>query len=110
MSLMGRQRPAPRMLDKAECIPSSAEPNPDIPMRDALHYTLQTSLYEPWPEGCETIMFGMGCFWCSENVFMQVPGVYSTQVGYAGGFTENPTYDQVCSGKTNHNEVTRVVF
>jgi len=111
MSLMGRQqRRAPRMLDEAECIAGSADPNPDLPSREALHYTLQTPLWEPWPEGYESIMFGMGCFWCSEDLFLRVPGVHSTQVGYTGGVTQNPTYEHVCTGKTNHNEVTRVVF
>ncbi|XP_071354496.1 peptide methionine sulfoxide reductase MsrA 1 [Trachinotus anak] len=65
---------------------------------------------EPFPEGMETIMFGMGCFWGAERLFWRLPGVFSTQVGYAGGFTPNPTYHEVCSGLTGHTEVVRVVF
>ncbi|XP_036928181.1 mitochondrial peptide methionine sulfoxide reductase isoform X1 [Acanthopagrus latus] len=65
---------------------------------------------EPFPEGMETVMFGMGCFWGAEKKFWQIPGVFSTQVGYAGGFTPNPNYPEVCTGMTGHTEVVRVVF
>ncbi|XP_030642384.1 mitochondrial peptide methionine sulfoxide reductase [Chanos chanos] len=65
---------------------------------------------EPFPEEMEMIMFGMGCFWGAERRFWKVPGVYSTQVGYAGGCTPNPSYEEVCSGLTGHTEVVRVVF
>ncbi|XP_061651481.1 mitochondrial peptide methionine sulfoxide reductase isoform X2 [Phyllopteryx taeniolatus] len=65
---------------------------------------------EPFPEGMEMIMFGMGCFWEAEKLFWRVSGVFSTQVGFAGGFTPNPTYEEVCSGLTGHTEVVRVVF
>ncbi|XP_053290880.1 mitochondrial peptide methionine sulfoxide reductase [Pleuronectes platessa] len=65
---------------------------------------------EPFPEGMETIMFGMGCFWGAEKLFWRLPGIFSTQVGYAGGFTPNPDYHEVCSGLTVHTEVVRVVF
>ncbi|MED6232988.1 hypothetical protein ATANTOWER_005282 [Ataeniobius toweri] len=65
---------------------------------------------EPFPQGMETIMFGMGCFWGAEKLFWQLPGVFSTQVGFAGGFTPNPTYNEVCTGLTAHTEVVRVVF
>nr|XP_020446825.1 mitochondrial peptide methionine sulfoxide reductase-like isoform X2 [Monopterus albus] len=65
---------------------------------------------EPFPEGMETIMFGMGCFWGAERLFWQIPGVFSTQVGFAGGFTANPTYQEVRTGLTGHTEVVRVVF
>ncbi|XP_071766303.2 mitochondrial peptide methionine sulfoxide reductase [Centroberyx gerrardi] len=65
---------------------------------------------EPFPEGMETIMFGMGCFWGVERLFWRLSGVFSTQVGYAGGFTPNPSYEEVCSGLTGHTEVVRVVF
>ena len=62
------------------------------------------------PEGMERAMFGMGCFWGAERKFWQVPGVYSTAVGYAGGMTQNPTYEEVCSGMTGHNEVVLVIY
>lgn len=62
------------------------------------------------PEGYAQAMFGMGCFWGAEKRFWQLPGVWTTSVGYAGGFTPNPTYEEVCSGRTGHNEVVRVVF
>uniref|UniRef100_A0A8C5HSQ8 Mitochondrial peptide methionine sulfoxide reductase n=1 Tax=Gouania willdenowi TaxID=441366 RepID=A0A8C5HSQ8_GOUWI len=65
---------------------------------------------EPFPEGLETIVFGMGCFWGAEKLFWKLPGVFSTQVGYAGGYTPNPTYREVCSGQTGHTEVVRVVY
>lgn len=65
---------------------------------------------EPFPAGMETIVFGMGCFWGAERLFWRLPGVFSTQVGYAGGFTPNPNYHEVCSGLTSHTEVVRVVF
>ncbi|KAM4540809.1 peptide methionine sulfoxide reductase MsrA 1 [Fundulus diaphanus] len=65
---------------------------------------------EPFPDGLETIMFGMGCFWGAEKLFWRLPGVFSTQVGFAGGFTPNPTYNEVCTGLTAHTEVVRVVF
>jgi len=64
----------------------------------------------PFPEGMETAVFGMGCFWGAERVFWQVPGVFSTAVGYAGGLTENATYEEVCTGMTGHTEVVLVVF
>jgi peptide-methionine (S)-S-oxide reductase len=64
----------------------------------------------PWPQGMEAVIVGMGCFWGAERKFWQAEGVYSTQVGYAGGFTPNPSYEEVCSGQTGHNEVVQVVF
>jgi peptide-methionine (S)-S-oxide reductase len=64
----------------------------------------------PWPDGLEEAMFGLGCFWGAERKFWQTNGVYSTQVGFAAGFTKNPNYQEVCSGKTGHNEVVRVVY
>ena len=64
----------------------------------------------PFPDGLELALFGMGCFWGAEKKFWQAPGVYTTAVGYAGGFTPNPLYEEVCTGRTGHNEVVRVVF
>ncbi|MCY1046700.1 peptide-methionine (S)-S-oxide reductase MsrA [Corallococcus sp. bb12-1] len=74
------------------------------------HTVLGTPLKGPVPEGFEEAVFGMGCFWGVERKFWQVPGVYTTAVGYAGGLTPNPTYEEVCSGLTGHNEVVRVVY
>jgi peptide-methionine (S)-S-oxide reductase len=76
----------------------------------AFHDVLETPLIGPFPEGSEMAMFGLGCFWGAERVFWQLDGVITTAVGYAGGFTPNPTYEEVCSGRTGHNEVVLVVF
>ena len=73
------------------------------------HFVSGARIVPPF-EGLELALFGMGCFWGAERRFWQTPGVYSTAVGYAGGFTPNPTYEEVCSGRTGHNEVVRVVF
>lgn len=90
---------------------SEALPGRDAPMPvSGEHAALGTSLVPPWPEGSALALFGLGCFWGAERKFWQLPGVISTQVGYAGGFTKNPTYHEVCSGQTGHNEVVRVVF
>lgn len=74
------------------------------------HYVKGTVLKQPFPENMQTAMFGLGCFWGAERKFWNIDGVYSTSVGYAGGFTPNPTYQEVCSGMTGHNEVVYVVF
>jgi peptide-methionine (S)-S-oxide reductase len=74
------------------------------------HAVLGTPLAPPFPAGMETAMFGLGCFWGAERKFWKTKGVYSTSVGYAAGFTPNPTYREVCSGRTGHAEVVRVVF
>jgi peptide-methionine (S)-S-oxide reductase len=75
-----------------------------------MHTVLGTPLTGPWPDGYETAVFGMGCFWGAEKIFWQIPGVYSTSAGYAGGFTPNPTYEETCSGRTGHAEVVEVVY
>ncbi len=94
-------------------------PTPDkaLPGRDirpfslpATHAVLGTPLEADAPEGFEVTVFGLGCFWGEEQTFWQLPGVWSTSVGYAGGVTANPSYDEVCSGRTGHAEVVRVVF
>jgi peptide-methionine (S)-S-oxide reductase len=74
------------------------------------HAVLGTPLVPPFPEGFERAILGLGCFWGAERVFWQAPGVYTTAVGYAGGFTPNPTYEEVCSGRTGHTEAVLVVF
>lgn len=74
------------------------------------HYVNGNRLAPPFPVGTELALFGMGCFWGAERKFWQLPGVYSTSVGYAAGFTPNPTYREVCSGQTGHNEVVRAVY
>ena len=74
------------------------------------HFVNGHALAPPYPEGLEQALFGLGCFWGAEKCFWQLPGVYVTAVGYAGGYTPNPTYQEVCSGQTGHNEVVRVVF
>jgi peptide-methionine (S)-S-oxide reductase len=74
------------------------------------HYVNGNPLVGPWPEGMETAVFGMGCFWGAERKFWELDGVYSTSVGYAAGHTQNATYEEVCSGRTGHTEVVLVVF
>jgi peptide-methionine (S)-S-oxide reductase len=76
----------------------------------AQHFVLKTPLKPPFPQGLEEAVFGLGCFWGAERKFWQQKGVYSTSVGYAAGLTPNPTYEEVCSGQTGHNEVVRVIF
>ena len=76
----------------------------------ARHEVLGTPLQPPFPEGVEQAIFGMGCFWGAERIFWEAAGVYTTAVGYAGGVTPNPTYEEVCSGRTGHAEVVLVAF
>jgi peptide-methionine (S)-S-oxide reductase len=91
--------------------PQRALPGRSTPMRvPERHLVLGTPLVPPFPEGLARAVFGMGCFWGAERVFWQTEGVYTTAVGYAGGSTPNPTYEEVCSGKTGHAEVVLVVF
>ena len=79
-------------------------------MTPGVHTVLGTPIAGPWPDGTQTAVFGLGCFWGAEKAFWQVPGVVSTAVGYAGGYTPNPTYREACSGKTGHAEVVLVAF
>lgn len=91
-------------------------PEQALPGRDAQmpvsgpHHVLGTPLVAPFPEGMEVALFGLGCFWGAERKLWQQDGVYTTSVGYSGGFTPNPSYEEVCSGRTGHNEVVQVVF
>jgi peptide-methionine (S)-S-oxide reductase len=89
----------------------SALPGRDDPMPiPATHFVNGHPLKPPFPPGLETAVFGLGCFWGAERLFWQTPGVYSTAVGYTAGFTKNPSYDEVCSGRTGHAEVVQVVY
>jgi peptide-methionine (S)-S-oxide reductase len=91
--------------------PDQALPGRPLEMPVAAEHTvLGTPLKGPWPSGHQVAVFGMGCFWGAERIFWQIPGVYSTSVGYAGGFTTNPTYEETCSGSTGHAEVVQVVY
>jgi peptide-methionine (S)-S-oxide reductase len=100
-------------LNKKTDLPTAATalPGRDTPMAvPARHSVLDAPLSPPFPPGLETALFGLGCFWGAERKFWQADGVYTTAVGYAGGFTPNATYEEVCSGRTGHNEVVLVVF
>ena len=94
------------MPKREEALPGRSEkmPIPDV------HFVNGARLSPPWPDGLEVADFAIGCFWGAERKFWQQPGVYSTAVGYPGGFTPNPTYREVCTGVTGHTEVVRVVF
>ncbi len=92
--------------DAASALPGRAAEMP-VPAR---HEVLHTPLKPPFPDGVQTAVFGMGCFWGAERIFWQTPDVYTTAVGYAGGYTPNPTYEEVCSGRTGHTEVVLVAF
>src|SRR5947209_19703602 len=94
------------MIDAEAALPGRER---EMPVPDR-HAVLGTPLKPPFPEGLQQAVVGMGCFWGAERVFWQVPGVYTTAVGYAGGFTPNPTYEEVCSGRTGHTEAVLVVF
>jgi peptide-methionine (S)-S-oxide reductase len=95
-----------RMPTPDEALPGRSDA---MPVPEA-HYVNNHRLSPPWPEGMETALFGLGCFWGAERRFWQTEGVYVTAVGYAAGYTPNPTYREVCSGMTGHNEVVLVVY
>lgn len=91
--------------------PDRALPGRDTPLEiSGVHYVNGRSMFPPFPEGREEIVMGLGCFWGAERLFWELPGVYVTAVGYAGGYTPNPTYQETCSGQTGHAEVVRVVY
>jgi peptide-methionine (S)-S-oxide reductase len=95
-----------RMPEPDEALPGRTATMPVAPA----HVVLGAPLQPPFPDGMQQAMFGLGCFWGAERKFWQTPGVYTTAVGYAAGYTPNPTYEEVCSGLTGHNEVVLVVF
>jgi len=94
------------MITPDEALPGRAEPMAIA----ASHLVLGTSMEEPFPEGSEQLIVGMGCFWGAERFFWKAEGVHTTAVGYAGGYTPNPTYEEVCSGRTGHTEAVLVVY
>ncbi|MGH4017969.1 MAG: peptide-methionine (S)-S-oxide reductase MsrA [Pseudonocardiaceae bacterium] len=104
MALFGRDKS--RMVTAGEALPGRSTPMP-VP---ELHTVSGNRIAPPFPEGLRTAVFGMGCFWGAERIFWRTPGVYSTAVGYAGGYTPNPSYEEVCTGRTGHTEVVLVVF
>jgi peptide-methionine (S)-S-oxide reductase len=95
-----------RMPTSDEALPGRDDPMPV----SGRHLVLGTPTQPPFPDGMETAIFAMGCFWGAERKFWTAPGVYTTAVGYAGGFTPNPTYEETCSGRTGHTEAVLVVF
>src|SRR5436190_2663524 len=96
-----------QMVTPADALPGRSEPGFPVP---ETHAVLGTPLKPPFPEGIETAYFALGCFWGAEQLFWRLDGVYSTAVGYQEGTTPNPTYDEVCSGKTGHTEAVLVAF
>ena len=100
-----KQKPM-KIPTAAEALPGRPTPIPTA----STHWVNGNSIKPPFPAGMETAIFGMGCFWGAERKFWQLPGVYATAVGYAGGPTPNPTYQEVCSGMTGHNEVVLVAY
>ena len=95
------------MVAPENALPGRTDQSMPVPEK---HFVLDAPLQGPWPEGNETAVFGMGCFWGAERLFWQLPGVYSTAVGYAGGYTPNCTYEENCTGLTGHAEVFFVIF
>src|SRR5580698_10018574 len=104
MGLFSRHKT--EMVDPADALPGRQEEMP-VP---AEHFVNGHPLKPPFPEGLETAVFGLGCFWGEEKKFWETPGVWTTAVGYSGGYTPNPTYEETCSGRTGHTEVVLVVF
>ena len=95
------------MVAPESALPGRTDQTMPVPEK---HFVLDAPLTPPWPDGMHTAVFGMGCFWGAERKFWQADGVFSTAVGYAGGYTPNPTYEETCSGLTGHTEVVLVAF
>jgi peptide-methionine (S)-S-oxide reductase len=100
-------RKSVEMVTEADALPGRTDQTMPVP---EAHHVNGRPLTPPWPDGTQTAVFGMGCFWGAERLFWQLPGVWSTWVGYAGGFTPNPTYEETCTGRTGHTEVVGVAF
>jgi len=96
-----------QMVDEDDALPGRTDQTMVVPDH---HFVNNNPLSGPWPEGHEIVWVAMGCFWGAERKFWETSGVYSTAVGYAGGFTPNPTYEEVCTGRTGHTEAVQVVF
>jgi peptide-methionine (S)-S-oxide reductase len=96
----------PSLPSPGDALPGRTDPI----VQPGLHTVLGTPIAGPWPDGTQVALFGLGCFWGAEKAFWQVPGVVSTAVGYAGGSTPNPTYQEACSGRTGHAEVVQVAY
>ena len=96
-----------QLVSEADALAGRTDQTMSVP---ETHFVNGHPLQGPWPEGMKTAVFGLGCFWGAEKMFWQLPGVYSTAAGYAGGYTPNPTYEEVCSGRTGHAEVVLVVY
>ena len=103
--MFGRKNPV--MITADQALPGRTDQTMPVP---AEHFELGTPLVGPWPDNAGTLVVGMGCFWGAERKFWQASGIISTAVGYAGGYTPNPTYEEVCSGLTGHTEVVLAVF
>src|ERR1700733_10324807 len=103
---MASSTPSNTLPGPAQALPGRATP---LKVADT-HFVNHRRIPRPFPAGMQQAVFGMGCFWGAEKLFWKLPGVYSTAVGYAGGHTPNPTYQEVCSGRTGHTEVVKVIF
>jgi peptide-methionine (S)-S-oxide reductase len=106
MSIMASSRTSNALPGPAQALPGRTTP---LQVADS-HFVNHRRITPPFPAGMQQAVFGMGCFWGAEKLFWKLPGVYSTAVGYAGGLTPNPTYQEVCSGLTGHTEVVKVIF